>query len=368
VLGLLPALLAVQQWREGRLRAAWLLGAGGAAVAVLTPQLAAWHVLYGNVLTLPQGSGFIDWSSPRLVDVLLSADHGLLLTPVVPLGLLGLLLPSAIPAGLRYGGLAVFAAAAWTNGGVWDATGGDAVGARRFDFVVPLAAVGLVELLRRAAHLLRRRPLLAPAIALAGLVAWNLGFTRLAAQGRYREAPAPLESLASDQARGFRGLAESVATVVGGPPARALVYKMLVGEYLYQARHLDGTLDLARLPEHELDGGWSEPHRRPEGPGFRWAYHPEACLLLPFETPIDLPLAVTGRAPAGVQPQILELRINGVSLGAAPLGREWEALRFRAPARFLVPGENRLCLRFEHALPSEAGPGVAAAISRVQLP
>jgi len=368
VLGLLPALLAVQQWREGRLRPAWLAGAGAAAAALLLPQLIAWRALYGSFVTLPQGRGFVDWSSPRLVDVVLSADHGLLLTPVVLLGLAGLLLPGAVPPMLRLGGLAVFAAAAWTNGGVWDHSGGDAFGARRFDFAVPLAAVGLVEPLRRAAALLRRRPLFAPAAALALLVAWNLGFARLAAGGRYRETPAPLQRVAADQLRMLRGLAETLAERLGGPPARALVYRMLVGEYLYQARHLDGALHLARLPESELAGGWSEPHRRPEGPGFRWAYHPEACLWLPFETPLDLRLAITARAPAGTQPQTLELRLNGTAVGAAPLGPGWQVLRFEAPARFLVPGENRLCLAFQRALPSDSGPGVAAAVALVQLP
>jgi hypothetical protein len=368
VFGLLPATLALEQWRQGRLRGRWLLAAGACFAAALLPQLVAWRAIYGRFVTLPQGSGYLDWSSPRLLDVLVSADHGLLLTPVVPLGLLGLVLRGVVPATLRYSGLVVFAMVAWTNGSVSDASGSDAVGARRFAFLVPLAAVGLLELLRRAADLLRRHPLLAPAIGLGGLVLWNLGLVRMAADGHYRETPVPLEDLAGDQARTLRELTEAVAGSLGGPPARALVYKMLVGEYLYQARHLDGTLNLARLPESELAGGWSEPHRRPEGPGFRWAYHPEACLRLPFETPIDLRLAITGRAPAGTQPQTLELRMNGVRIGAARLGRDWEVLRFEAPARFLIPGENRLCLSFDHALPSESGRGVAAAIARVQLP
>ena len=368
VYGLLPAALALQQWREGRLRVGWLALAGAATLLALSPQLIVWRVVYGRFVTVPQGSGFMDWSSPRLLDVVLSADHGLSLTPLVLLGFAGLLLSGRAPLGLRLGGLAVVVAAAWTNGGVMDHAAGDAVGARRFAFTVPLAAVGLVELLRRAEGLVRRRPLLAPAAVLGAFVAWNLGFTQWAARGRYRETPTPLHKLAADQAGLLRGALESAAERVGGAGARALVYRMLVGEYLYQARHLDGTLNLARLPEDELAGGWSEPHRRPAGPGFRWAYSPEACLLLPFEAPIDLPLAITARAPAGTQPQTLELKMNGVTLGVAPLGSGWEVLRFQAPGRYLVPGENRLCLAFQRGLPTDSGRGVAAAVARVQLP
>jgi hypothetical protein len=82
---------------------------------------------------------------------------------------------------------------------------------------------------------------------------------------------------------------------------------------------------------------------------------------------LDLRMQVTARAPAGTQPQTLEPRLNGVSLGAKPLGSQWEVLGFEVPARYLVPGENRLCLAFENALPGTPR-GVAAAVSRVQLP
>jgi len=208
----------------------------------------------------------------------------------------------------------------------------------------------------------------APATALTLVVIWNLGFTRLAALGRYRETPTPLERLATEQAVQLRQALESGAGRVGGGAARALVYRMLVGEYLYQARHWDGKLSLARLPEYELAGGWSEPHRRADGPSFRWAYHPEGCLWLPVDAPFRLPIAITARAPAGAQPQTLELRLNDVVLGAAPLGSEWEVLHFDAPARYFVPGENRLCLRFDRALPGDWGRHVAAAVARVQLP
>jgi len=124
VYGLLPAALAVEQWRQGRLRIAWVALSGAAALAAFTPQLVVWLALYGRFVTVPQGGGFMDWSSPRLLDVLLSADHGLVLTPLMLLGIGALLLPGAAPASLRLGGLTVFAATAWTNGSVADYAGG----------------------------------------------------------------------------------------------------------------------------------------------------------------------------------------------------------------------------------------------------
>src|SRR6185295_13217021 len=184
VLGLLALPLAVQGLRRRSVRFSWLLAAAAALVVAFSPQLLAWHALYGRWLTIPQGEGFLDWSSPHLLDALVSADHGLFTwTPLMLVGAVGLLLGLGADPLLFGGALAVFGATAWVNGGVYDWAGGDAFGARRFDVAVPLLALGLGETTRAAVRLVRRWPMLVPAAALALFAVWNLGLVVLFERG-----------------------------------------------------------------------------------------------------------------------------------------------------------------------------------------
>jgi hypothetical protein len=367
-LALLVAPLAIQGLARRSVRPTWLLAGAAAGLVSFSPQLLAWRALYGRFLTIPQGEGFMDWSSPHLVDVLVSADHGLFAwTPLLLLGALGLIL-GLREDGLLFGGaLTVFFATAWVNGGVYDWAAGDAFGARRFDLVVPLLALGLAVLTKDMASLLRRRPMLAPAAVLVFLVAWNLGQVVLVQRGQYPGA-APLERLASDQARLLRGGLQRAAFAVAGPRGSALVYKTLSGEYLYTRFNPGGTFALGNMEDVELRGAWSSRRRKPGEPAFRWALAPEACVRVPLDAPLDLRVAITARAPAEVQPQVMTVASNGRVVGSASVGTEWGESAFQVPAAALVPGENWLCLRFSREWPGEEGLRAAAAVATIQLP
>jgi hypothetical protein len=366
---ILVGLLAGRQLADRAVRGRWLLAAAAAGLAVFTPQLVAWKLLYGRWLTVPQGSAYIGWSAPHLADVLLSAHHGLFSwTPAALLGLLGLAIGLRREALLNGGALAVFAATAWVNGSVadWDWDAGDAFGARRFDVVVPLFALGTASLLGWARPVLQRRPLLLPAALLACLAFWNAGFIARYRAGAYPEA-APLDRLAAEQARGLRRTSQWLLGLVAGDRGRALAYKYFSAEYLYTGFSPDGAIALASADERILAGGWSSRGEREEGPAYRWALFPEACLHLPLDETEDRTLTVTARAPRRVMPQSLTAVLNGRVLGAASLGPEWRESGFPAPATVLVPGENLLCLRFSAALPGEEGARAAAAVAVVRL-
>jgi hypothetical protein len=385
VLGALLGLATLMRWQAATLallipplamggpggrrgRPSWVLAGAAAGLVVFSPQILAWRALYGRFLTIPQGEGFMDWSSPHLLDVLVSADHGLLAwTPLMLLGLVGLLLGLREDAPLFGGALAVFLATAWVNGGAYDWAAGDAFGARRFDLVMPLLALGLAVFARSAAAVLRRRPMLGPAALLLLLVAWNLGFVALFQGGGYAGA-APLERLASDQARLLRERLQEVAGAVAGPRGRAFVYKALSAEYLYTRFNPGGTLSLGSIDDRELRGAWSSRRRKPGEPAFRWALAPESCVRVPLEAPFDLRVAITARAPQQVQPQVMTLASNGHAVASAHVGREWGESAFVVPAAALVPGENWLCLRFSREWPEEEGLRAAAAVSTIQLP
>jgi len=161
-------------WRE---MIGFVVGFGLAPAA----QLAAWAVLYGSLVTVPQGSGFIDLAHSHVLNVLFSTRHGLLSWhPVLAVALVGLGLRTRAARGsdpvevseraLAAGALVVFALEVWLNGATRDWWAGWSFGNRRFVGVLPLLAVGIAEIVRRV----RVRPAaFALAVAAAGLVVWN---------------------------------------------------------------------------------------------------------------------------------------------------------------------------------------------------
>ena len=370
VCALLPAALFVAQLRRGTARAAWALAGAAAGALVFTPQLIAWRLLYGRFVTLPQGRGFLDWSSPHLLDTLLSADHGLFTwTPVLLLGLAGLLLMLRDAPVFAMGALLAFAATAWVNGAVRDWAGSDAFGARRYDVVVPLLAVGIAALVARGAPLLARHPLWAPGALLAAAAFWNLGFIAVFRSGAYPGA-APLERVARDQARVLKAAAQALLGEVAGPKGRALAYKTLQAEYFYTAFNRGGTIVPAdaQAQERFLLNGWSTRGRLPGRPDFRWALYPEACVRIPLEDPFDLRVDIEAFAPASAQPQTMTVLVNDAAVGAGALAPEGGRVQVFVPEGRLVPGENRLCLRFSAAAPAEGGRPAAAGVWLIQLP
>jgi hypothetical protein len=367
---LLPVALGLVALRRGTARLSWLLAGAGAALLAFSPQMLAWKALYGQWVWLPDNNVVrgqftrFDWSAPRLVDVLLHADHGLFVwSPALALALLGLLASLRRWGVIAAVGLLLFALTAYVNGSIGDWAGSHSFGARRFDVVWPFCAIGAAMVLRR----MERAPLLGAA-ALVGLAAlWNVGLMRLSEGGLIPDA-APWERVAAGQARQAGSLLEAGLGSVMGERGRALAYKARSGEYFYWNLNLSGTIDLARCDPRYLLGEWSEPENR-EGPGsFRWALYPRSCLRFPLERPIDLRSVITARAPGRLEAQQMTITLNATTLASTPLGREWQDVPVLLPASALRSGENVLCLEFATGLPGGEGQERAAAVSRVQLP
>ena len=359
--------LAVEGVLRRTVRPLWLAAGAGAAALVFSPQLFVWNALFGRMVTMPQGTGFVDWWSPHWLDTLVSANHGLLAwTPAMALGLLGLVWGLRGALLLHGGALLVFAAAIWVNGGVWDWAAGDAYGARRYDFVVPLVALGFVSMVKALTALSARVPLATPSALLLLLTLWNTGFIAHFRQGRYPDA-APLDLLAQDQARGLRRQSERILGYLGGARGRALAYKYFSAEYVFGDATRDGSIALGAPDQRLLVSGWSSPHRRPNEPGFRWALFPEACVVLPLEESTDLTVDVTARAPRRAPHQVMGLVINGVAIGSEALASDWGEHHFEVPAGRFRPGENALCLRFSSAVDGGEGVPAAAAVALIRL-
>jgi hypothetical protein len=367
VLALLLLPLALQGLLRRTVRPGWLAAGAIVALLVFTPQLIVWKVLYGKWITIPLGAGYVDWSSPRWLDTLVSANHGLFSwTPVALIGVVGLVGGLLSAPLLHAGALLSFAAITWVNGGVSDWAGADAFGARRYDVVVPFLALGLARAIALLAETVRRHPLLVPAFVLAILSLWNVGLVNLFRAGGYPDA-APVERLAKDQARALRRGVQDALGRLFGPRGSAFAYSVFSGEYFYVGRfNPAGTIDLARTPESELSGGWSAARRPREGPSFRWVLFPEACARIPLLEPFDFKAVVTVRAPRRIQPQRMTVLMNGHKLAEVEVGPKWADIPVAVAAGNQLPGENFLCLRFTRKVASDGG--VSAAVSRIQLP
>jgi hypothetical protein len=347
--------------------ARWLGAAAGLAILAFAPQMIVWRLSYGSLLTIPQGRGFVDWSAPHLLDVLVSADHGLLTwSPVALVGVIGLLAGLRSEPLLHGGALAVFFATAWVNAGVADWAAGDAYGARRFDLVFPLVALGLARVVEASRAAVARRPQLPALACLLLLVAWNLGQIALFRQHRYPQA-LPLERVAADQARQLRHLAQELGAAMAGDRGRAVAYKMLSGEYLFSRFNRGGVVRLGFADKRELRGEWSPGYCGPGEVPFRWALPPESCLRLPVDGRFDMDLTLRARAPSATQPQTVTVRFNERVVAVAPVPESWTEIRTRVPEANVTPGENWLCLGFANSAESKGGARLAAAVASVEV-
>jgi hypothetical protein len=163
--------------------------AAGGLVGFL-PQIGAWIVLYGSPFAIPQGPEFMRWTSPQILPVLVSDNHGLLTwTPIVAVALAGLALSWRRDPLLGAAAIAAFVLALYTNAVVADWWAGEAYGARRFLSCFPIFVLGLGASLRA----LERRPGWLRGIALA-VIALNgllLLQYQLFMRGLHPETPYP---------------------------------------------------------------------------------------------------------------------------------------------------------------------------------
>ena len=302
---------AVRDLWTGRAKPLFILAATGAALVAFLPQMLAWKVIYGYWFTQNQElaqwaeqagvrqrvlfrmSSWFDPRSLHLRDTLFAADRGLFSWhPALLAGILGL--PFAVRRFglLPVGGLLVFAATAWFNGSVATYRAGDSFGARRFDLVVPFAALSFAVILEAA----RRRPLVVPTLVLGGAVLWNVGLIGLFQRNELVGA-AGLERVAALQAGQVEDAAEEALGKAFGPTGRAFAYNAFVGEYMYFNLAEEGFFDLARPHLLYLTGGWSDPANQAGPPRYRTASFPRACLRFPLMVGVGLEVRCGPRRP-----------------------------------------------------------------------
>jgi hypothetical protein len=367
------------------------LGALTLAIALLvfTPQLAAWRVVHGAWLALPQGPHYTRWDSPLWMETLFSARNGFLsMHPIAYLGLLGL---AALPRRSRLIAIGFVAAAfveIYLCSIIYDWWGSASFGQRRLcNLSVPIA-VGLAALLWRAGGLVarwRRVPRgVWHGVAVIGLgwfVAWNLAQVMMlrkgkAASGELRasccqQVPAPM-----------RAIAQPIYDAIGNPfalPASAL----FAAKYGVPLRRWDsavGVFPLVPGLDDFLDGSWQKQRAvwdpadggrapfllRGWGPivkaaggerRYRWTTAPRAEMLVPLLMPDGVKIAVWVHPGAA---RAVRLVWDDQVVAAPALTGGWQLIGFSLPRP--QAGTHRL------AIESDVGPAPAGALPVPAMP
>ena len=162
---ILPVFSVIFWWKESddnnqnkwRQAFTFLCTAGLAALAFLSVQLAFWRLFFGNWLTVPQGSAFLNWTAPFVLQVLFSTYHGLFTwSPVALVAILGLVLTLRKQPRLVIPLLCIFILETYVNGSTVDWFGGGGYGPRRYISETAIFVIGYAAFLNALPQKARR--------------------------------------------------------------------------------------------------------------------------------------------------------------------------------------------------------------------
>jgi hypothetical protein len=328
VFGLLPALSLTRELTGGRRRTA-LFGAGvlgGTFLLGVLPQLLTWKVIFDRFwIGVPLGADYMRWADPFLAETLFSSRHGLLSwSPILIVALFGLVGFLWRHPGYGLPLLCLLILQTYINSAVADWWGGGAFGARRFDSVLPILALGLGTAIAWLARFVRRRPGVVVAALLAVFISANALFME-----QYRKGRLPTDDTISWETAA-RGMMEDFFDAFGYPfsfPANWIFaakydrpktqYDLLVGKYLFHRMgNLGGVIDLGESDPPFIGNGWSGVKDWEDRPRtVRLAEGPRAGILVPTDRAEPLRIFITGAAPKGTEPQWVEVWLNGRQIG-----------------------------------------------------
>ena len=319
---LAPSLLA----HLGRKKLLPVLVFGAAAFAMIAPQFLSWKIIFDRFyIGVPLGVDYMRWGDPFFTETLFSSRHGLFAwSPILLLAVFGL--PGFARRHPRTGlpliGLLLLLT--YVNSSVSDWWAGGSFGARRFDSVLPVFALGLATSLAFAIDRVRRYPRAVVAASLVLVVAGN-GLL----MEQYRKGRIPPDDTISWQAAAEAGL-EDIFDGIGYPfsfPMNWLFairydrpktqYDILVGKYLFHSMlNLEGLIDLGPSDPAFIGNGWSglEDWEELERE-VRHAEGPRAGIFVPTDRSEPLRVYIECAAPAGYEPAPVEVWLNGARVG-----------------------------------------------------
>ena len=330
----------------------------GAAIG-FGPQMLAWHAIYGAWIARSPVGPPLYWFRPQIVDVLWSSRNGLFAwSPVFIAAVVGLAALTRREPLVAWGGLGIFAAMTWVNGAVDDWWGGAGFGMRRFDSLVPFAALGVSVSIAGVARAMEHRPQLLVGGGLAALVLWNLSLMGIAAEGAYRLGdPISFGEVGARQAvlmhHWFGHVFSYPANLAYAAANRVAPWRFdLLRPYRFlgDARRPYGRVDIGNPDDPAyLGDGWYA--REQDGPStFRWAAaRADALVPLDHAAALTVQLRLRAFGYPGAMAQTVVTTINGHAYGPVTVGGAWQTVEFATAQENWSSGVNRVRLDFAWA-------------------
>ncbi len=341
-----------------------------------------WLYLYGwDFVRVVFFHGKIGRTWPHAVAFLLSPRHGLLTwTPLFIGSLIGWGILSKRSPRVGLGVWLAFFAAVAINSSTGDWWGSESFGQRRMLGMLPVLALGLGFTF----DYLRHRPLILLALAVAGLIGWNLqlGYIYNAELVSKRDEAATLERVAAAQVDLlYRKLLRAQEWM---PRALwVLLYDNLKGVWIDEGSlSLNGRIDLGSEPEgyFPLVGeGWFPPEGKDgkDGITYRLSRGRRSWLAVPIRRPADSTLVLRARPATAEMPEMkaVEVRIrvdvNGEMIGEKDLTDDWSEYVFTVPRDFLHAGLNEVVLTYSATprtvIPDFHGRNATAAVDWIEF-
>jgi len=323
VFGLLLAPALISRLRERNWTA---LGAFALGLSALLPQLLSWKQIFDRFyIGVPLGADYMRWGDPFLTETLFSSRHGLFSwSPLLLIAVIGL--AGFVRRDLRVGVplAAILLVLTYVNSSVADWWAGGSFGARRFDSVLPILALGLATSIAYGIDLVRRRP---TAVIAVTLLLFLTGNALLMEQ--YRKGRIPVDDTMSWEAAAAGGL-QDVFDAVGYPfsfPMNWMFarrydrprtqYDLLVGKYLFHRMgNLEGLIDIGRSDPPFIGNGWSGVHAwRDEPVDVRDAVGPRSGIFVPTDRAESLRVHIECAVPEGAEAGPIEVWLNGSRVG-----------------------------------------------------
>ena len=352
------------------------------ATIVFTPQMIAWHSIYGTWLAVSPVGPQIRWADPHLADILWSSRNGLFSwSPVLYLAALGLLLFTAAQPAIGLPILLALAVMTYFNACIQDWWGSAGFGGRRFDGTIPLFCLGAAAFASAAVSITRRHPARVVGLAGALLVLWNFALMSAAQDGVVRIGESvSFGETAAAQARALHRwfgnpftYPASLGFALHNRLAPSAYDLLSANRFLSDPLRPYGRIDVGADDEPLLGGGWHGIEH--EGPAtYRWAASP-ADVLIPLDRPAALALQIRLHAFTypGWTGQALTVAINGRPQPSIGVPEQWTTVELATPADAWRSGVNRVTLTFSSArTPAEVGLGndarpLAAAVDYIRV-
>jgi len=334
-------------------------------LAAFFPQMAAWKIIYGSFLTIPQGTSFLRWDSPFILELLFSSRHGLYAwSPVVYLSTIGWLAFFKREKFLALTGLLTFLLMTYMNSIVSDWWAGWGFGMRRYDGLIFLFALGLAAFL----HVIRKHSPKSSVVAALCIFIFFTGFNfflmdKYLEQKLHPGAPVDfgqLLGLRDTRLYKYTGYPFSFPANIlfsikyGLPPAR---YDTLSGGYIDDPYFYGDTISLAQKktlsgnprdlaapnPTEALLGhGWSDAVSY-LGNGCRTVIG-DALVYAPVRTVTDFELELSLANPQSL-PANLTIILNNRPLTTIKPQPGWQKVKIKLSQDDLKLGINVLDLR-----------------------